>query len=309
MKLTDRATTISRFKKERHLQSLSEDQFRDQVVRPLFLRQGLRDGRDLCGPTEYGKDALFIATNQLGQREVYAVQTKKGNLNLAKRASANLADAATQLKTAVDTNVVLLNPHRKERPTKAILCASGRINHAARRHILDEVRDPRLMFLDSDELIPLIDEHYPDFWFGIDAELAPYFAAIKSRMESADEDLTSALAGVGSPQESAVTDERFVPIRINRTVWRPETRHGRTNRVPRVDEFPVQSILDRRETLTLITGTAGSSRNTTSRFRLALHRCPGAKAPAPTAAPSAPTPLALRAPSVRADPAPCTLLD
>ena len=52
-----------------------------------------------------------------------------------------------------------------------------------------------------------------------------------------------------------------------------------------------------------------ASRRTTSRFRLALHRCPGAKAPAPTAAPSAPTPLALRAPSVRADPAPCTLLD
>ena len=34
-----------------------------------------------------------------------------------------------------------------------------------------------------------------------------------------------------------------------------------------------------------------SSRRTTSRFRLALHRCPDAKAPAPTAAPSAPTPL------------------
>ena len=174
----------------------------------------------------------------------------------------NLVDAATQLKTAVDTNVVLLNPHRKERPTKGILCASGRINDAARRHILDEVQDPRLMFLDRDDLIPLIDKHYPDFWFGIDAELAPYFAAIKSRMEGADEDLTSALAGVGGPQESAVTDERFVPIRINRTVWRPVTRHGRTERVPRVDEFPVQGVLERKETLTLITGTAGSGKST-----------------------------------------------
>ena len=51
------------------------------------------------------------------------------------------------------------------------------------------------------------------------------------------------------------------------------------------------------------------SRRTTSRFRLALHRYPGAKAPAPTAAPSAPTPLALRAPSVRANTAPFTLFD
>lgn len=33
---------ISRFKKERFLLSMSEDDFRDKVVRPLFLRQGLR---------------------------------------------------------------------------------------------------------------------------------------------------------------------------------------------------------------------------------------------------------------------------
>ena len=52
-----------------------------------------------------------------------------------------------------------------------------------------------------------------------------------------------------------------------------------------------------------------SSRNTTSRFRLAFHRWPGAKTPDPTAAPSALTPVALRAPSVSADPAPFTRLD
>ena len=47
--LTERAKALSRFKKERYLLSLSEDAFRDEVVRPLFLRQGLGDGRDLCG--------------------------------------------------------------------------------------------------------------------------------------------------------------------------------------------------------------------------------------------------------------------
>jgi len=40
---------------------------------------------------------------------------------------------------------------------------------------------------------------------------------------------------------------------------------------------------------------ATSSRNTTSRFRLALHRWPGAKPPDPIAAASVPTPVALRA--------------
>lgn len=261
-RLTAQAKTISRLKKDRHLRGLSEDDFRDHVIRPLFLRQGLADGRDLCGPSEHGKDAIFVAINPLGQQEIYAVQTKIGNLNLGKKASLNLADAATQLRTAVETNVVLLNPHRKERPTKGILCASGKINDAARRYILDEVRDPRLMFLDCDDLIPLVDEHYPEFWFGIDAELAPYFSAIKQRMEGADDDLRSALAGVGGPQGSAVTDESFVPIRINRTRWRPSRRYGRTEREPHVQEFPIQALLDRRETLTLISGGAGTGKST-----------------------------------------------
>ena len=44
-----------------------------------------------------------------------------------------------------------------------------------------------------------------------------------------------------------------------------------------------------------------SSRSTTSRFRPTLQRCPGARGPASPAAPSAGTPVALRAPSVPAD--------
>lgn len=44
---SSRAKTLSRFRKQRFLMSLSEDAFRDRVIRPVFLRQGLQDGRDL----------------------------------------------------------------------------------------------------------------------------------------------------------------------------------------------------------------------------------------------------------------------
>lgn len=74
---------ISRFKKDRFLKSLTEDEFRDRAVRPLMLRSGYKDGRDLCGPNEHGKDALFSSIDQLGISTIIAVQTKRGNLNLA----------------------------------------------------------------------------------------------------------------------------------------------------------------------------------------------------------------------------------
>ena len=45
---------ISRFKKERFVRSLSEDEFRDKIIRPLFLRKGFTDGREMCGSRKHG---------------------------------------------------------------------------------------------------------------------------------------------------------------------------------------------------------------------------------------------------------------
>lgn len=72
--------TIQLSRKYRFLLQMSEDDFRDMVVRPLFLRMGMKDGRDLCGVDEQGKDTLFIGSNDLRQTLLYYVQTKVGNL-------------------------------------------------------------------------------------------------------------------------------------------------------------------------------------------------------------------------------------
>lgn len=141
-----RPETISRFRKQRFLLAMSEDRFRDEVVRPLFLRRGLQDGRDLCGPFEKGKDAVFLSVDKLGQEDVYVVQTKKGNINLARKAHSNLIEAVTQLRTAFQTKVVLIKGKKSLLPTKVILCVSGQINEAAKQHIVQEIGDPDLYF-------------------------------------------------------------------------------------------------------------------------------------------------------------------
>ena len=87
--------SISRFKKERFLLSLSEDMFRDTVVRPLFLRQGLQDGRDVCGVNEKGKDAIFVSVDELGIENLYVIQTKKGTITMSRRVGDNLIEAIT----------------------------------------------------------------------------------------------------------------------------------------------------------------------------------------------------------------------
>jgi len=259
---------ISRFKKERYLLSLSEDDFRDRVIRPLFLRSGYTDGRDLCGPSEHGKDAIFAETDKLGLDSFIAVQTKKGNLNLAGKASNNLINAITQLKTALDTTLVLSASKKKIKPNRAILCSSGKINDSARQHILDEVRSPNIQFLDSDDLIPKIDSILPECWLGIEADILPYYQAIEKYVLG-----DSATATDGSEQDGvllgAADDRTFVGINLYRTITKKKKIRGKIIELPSFEEFPLTSITNKRPRHILIVGEAGSGKST-GLMRIAL---------------------------------------
>jgi hypothetical protein len=148
---------IPLFKKKRFLKSLLEDDFRDQIVRPLFQEMGLRHGKDICGVDEEGKDCYFFGDDPIRGTVLYVVQTKKGDLKLSSKARDNLLNAEAQLRTALATPVKSSVTKQSYRPDYVILAASGEINKSAEEHITDEIKDTRLVFYDSDRLIPLID--------------------------------------------------------------------------------------------------------------------------------------------------------
>lgn len=173
------AGKYSRLGKQKFLENLSEDGFRDKVVRPLLLRLGYRDGRDLCGPEEEGKDALFYEVDKFGKEQYVAVQTKIGNVTMAGDPTKNLLTIETQLRTAIETSYALPSSRKKIAPYKAILVASGRINQRARHEIVENRLDSRIEFLDRDDLIELLDEKFPEIWLGLERAVSPYFSAIR----------------------------------------------------------------------------------------------------------------------------------
>ena len=256
------AKSISRFRKEKFLLSLTEESFRDKVIRPLFLRKNLEDGRDFCGQTEKGKDAIFIATDQLEIKNIYVVQTKKGKLTLSKDFSKNIISIITQLKTALETPVIFVASKEKKFPSKAILCTSGKINESARIHIVDVVKDPRLEFLDSDDLIPSIDQFYPELWFGIDIELFPYFRKLKQNLEIASDNILISDLIPGPSAISFVSDKMFVPLHLHRTKLVAKKFKGQTTQIPKFEEFPISGVINKKEKLVLILGEAGSGKST-----------------------------------------------
>jgi hypothetical protein len=256
---------ISRFKKERYLRSMSEDQFRDEVVRPLFLRKGLKDGRDYCGVHEEGKDCVFVTEDRLGFKVVYAVQTKKGNMNLSKNASSSVIEARTQLLTALQTPIVITKTKEKLYPTYAILCLSGKINSAARNFIIQETGKTHVRFIDLDDLIPDLDEYFPEIWLGIDSDKFPYLRKLKETLAHPLEEY--ALSDI-LPRESgysAVADDMFVKLFLYRATFKMVKRRGILTREPTFEQFPVTSLLNRKEKLLLVLGEAGSGKSTSMR--------------------------------------------
>lgn len=254
--------TLSRSKKLQHLMNYSEKEFRDLVVRPLFLLQGLKDGRDLCGPNEKGKDAVFVTTDLLGIEDIYVVQTKRGPLNLTRKASSNLVEAVIQLKTALNTKVFLTKARAKKFPIKAILCASGKINEHARQHIVDEVDDQRIGFLDGDDLIQLIDDRMPEFWLGLDAEALPYLKHIIQSIESQNENLAISDLLPKDLTTGTATDKLFIPLYLYRIVTKIQKRRGQVSQLPGFETIPVSGLLKKPDSKFLILGDAGSGKST-----------------------------------------------
>lgn len=256
---------ISRFKKEAYLLKLSEDEFRDKVVRPLFLRLKLNDGRDFCGPTEKGKDVIFIQETAWNVDEIIAIQTKKGSLNLSKKQSTNIVEAITQLRTALETRIYFILTKEKKLPAKVFLCVSGKMNEASRIHIATEIKDTRLLFMDADDIIPLIDLHIPELWLGIDAELMPYLRNIKNSIENNSNLFSNSDILSGSALSDSATDDMFISLRLHRTVLKLKKQSGRMMHVPKFEEIPIVGLLSRKENLFLIQGDAGAGKSTALR--------------------------------------------
>ena len=220
-------------KKKKRLGELNEAEFRDQIVRPLFLRKGFIHGEEMCGPDEEGKDCYFTIVDGLGVEMIYAVQTKCGNLSMASEPKKNVQIAITQMHTLMAAMITNTNTNVKKKPNVGIFCTNGKINQAARKHIADEVNEQNLRFMDLDDIIPDIDKNYPEFWLGIGADRHPYLESLHQRLVDAKDVIS--LTNILSDAEKVplVTEEGFANIRLSRTSYVRRKVSGKIIREPK----------------------------------------------------------------------------
>ena len=263
--LQNQAKLVPRITKQKYLLQLSEDEFRDRVVRPIFLKQDYTDGRETCGPYEQGKDCYFTKTAELTGTDIYVVQTKRGKITKASSPRDNLDTIVTQLKTALETNVILIGDKKKRAPIQAFLVASGEINDSARHHILDQLSTPQLKFVDVETLIPLIDQYMPELWLNIDSDVVSYFHALCKAIEQGSEILPGGSVLGHENSNGGVLDDAFTNINVVRAKRR---RHiagehlRKKSTTPKLDSLPITSLVHEGDRLLLVVGGGGSGKST-----------------------------------------------
>lgn len=241
-------------KKYKYLDSLNEDNFREKVIRRLFFRIGFRDGRDLDGPDELGKDAVFFEVDRFGDKRYIFVQTKVGNINMSANASTNLENCIAQLRTALSTPFRCVATKHNVYPKEVLFCTSGRMNEKARVHVLDSIKDERLTFKDRDDLIPLVDEHCPEIWVGLEADLFPYLLAMKRRFSTGSSGIASR---PGAEYVSAIDFDQHVDLRLMKRELQTKKRKGERFETIETKVISTTSFLDSLPNRAMIIGEAG----------------------------------------------------
>lgn len=254
---------VTRQQKEKFLAEFSEEDFRDKVVRRLFHALGFTDGRDLCGPQEAGKDAIFRETDRFGDIDLIALQTKVGSITLAADPKKNLHEVVTQLRTALLHPYACSKAKKKYLPHKVFLAASGVINDRARDYICSEVNDPRVKFLDRDEIIDLVDQKCPEIWAGIVAEVTPYFNALAARVDQLSvslRDVNPIHSSVGA--FAAAGDDRFVDLKLGARRVVAKKRLGKIYEDIDFTETSGEKLFQGATIRALILGEAGTGKTT-----------------------------------------------
>lgn len=264
-------SSLTHQQKLERLALLSEDQFRDEVVRPIFSILGFTSYRDLCGVDEAGKDCSFVKRDEMGAERLYVVQTKKGKLNMASKASQNVANAIAQLRTALTANVHLTNPPRTLVPNRVYLCSSGTTNSAARAHIASELSAPNLDILDAEDIIQKLDELYPTYWVNISHHKSRYLHLLGSHLLALS-DVVRVPSGSSAGDLIPYCNEAYVSQTLHRFSTKLEVTRGRVETTPRLEEIQDVKLLSSNHRVAIVFGEGGSGKTTMLRH-LALLVC------------------------------------
>jgi hypothetical protein len=151
-----------------NLKLLNEDQLRSNIIIPLLSRMGFRAPMLYHGANERGKDIITFDYDKLGAKTYTAVVAKTGDLNGSASDEKGLNNVSIQVRQCIYEpyfNVFSMNEVKMD---QVWIVTNGRIVPGAENSIKGFLEDTKLSrflrFIAVEQLIELIDVHYPSYW-------------------------------------------------------------------------------------------------------------------------------------------------
>ncbi len=256
--------------KLKKLKNLKESQLRKEVLILMFKAMDTQIVIDYHGGTlELGKDIIYAKKDEFGEMEYTGVVVKAEDITgkVSKVSSASVV--LTQSKQALQ-NPFLDNKGIKRYISKCLVITSGKINKEAINSIHKELQSLNfaVKFINGEELVKLIDNYMPMFFFTEFDFFQSYYDALKKEFRRIHE-----TTFLGGPKDIGV-EEIFVKLRLAPKVKELESKD--------IDEFKQRDFIDRTiidssqiedkfKTL-IILGAPGAGKTTLLRH-LVLKRC------------------------------------
>lgn len=255
--------SITQAEKEKYLLDLSEGDFHEKVVRRLFKRLGFVDGRDSSVSEQQDGSSIFFEEDKMGLRHLVVVHTAKGAINLAADALKGLQEIQEQILRTLDSPVEGAVSKTPLHASKIYLVASGRVNQSARDWITSTSRnDPRIQYLDRDDVILRVDRYCPEIWLDIAADVYPYLHALSKLVEDQALHGPSSTSVAGLKSYYAASDRAFVDLRLIKSVSTSTVVSGRRTESFKFEEEGILALLRLRASRLLLLGDAGSGKST-----------------------------------------------
>lgn len=240
------------------LASLSENQFRTQVVMPLLQQMGYERIRDVHGPDEDGKDIVCRYRTPLSTVNI-AVVIKKGDLSnrkAAKRGTNRLSEVREQVHEAFTVPVEDTSEKTSIAINSVIVWVSGRIRSGVRRQVTRGLSSEftNVEFKDGPETVDLLKMHYPKFWTIGDFNISTYFTRARKKYSQLQELLALGLQD-SRRQLSSVFVEPKIELRE-----RVRSKQAIKERLPR-KRFQLSKLLENHPQNVALIGGMGTGKS------------------------------------------------
>jgi len=141
------------------LQDLSEDDLRKKIIIP-YLDNSCIQVEDWCGPSEKGKDIVYVRKDMLSQDVTGAVIIKKENIRKSGTKNTNIKEIKIQVEEAYSSEIPFpLDSDKKTSIQEIYVLTPYNISREAREYINEDIsKKMQVRFISGDQLVLKIKE-------------------------------------------------------------------------------------------------------------------------------------------------------